>query len=185
MIDEETQALEKRLAVQAAEGDERAFAELMTRHKNGLIRLASRFSRNRAEVEDLVQESFVRAYRGLPGFRRESSFGHWLRRIAANVCLDHVRARKREACIPLDDLAVEPCDEKQQAAELRRENAQYVDSLLARLSPRDRLVLTLLDLEEMSVAEVAAVTGLSGVNVRVRAFRARGRLRKMLEGNHD
>lgn len=172
------------LAAEAAKGDQGAFAELVRRHKQGVLRLTSRFVRNRAELDDMAQEAFIKAYDGLGGFRGEASFRNWLYRIAANVCLDHLRRRKRAPLVPLEDLEWEPEDLAYADQADRRELAEYVESILGRLKAKDRLVLTLLDLEDMSVEEVATLTGWSRVNVRVRAFRARSRLRKLVEEDH-
>lgn len=172
------------LAAQAAQGDEQAFAELVRRHKQGVLRLAARFVRSRGELDDLAQEAFIKAYDGLGGFRGEATFRNWLFRIAANVCLDHLRRRKREPAVALEDLDWEPADTAYAERADSRELAAYVEKILDRLKAKDRLVLTLLDLEDMSVEEVAALTGWSRVNVRVRAFRARSRLRKLVEEDH-
>jgi RNA polymerase sigma factor (sigma-70 family) len=84
---------------------------------------------------------------GLGGFRGEATFRNWLFRIAANVCLDHLRRRKREPAVALEDLDWEPADTAYAERADSRELAAYVEKILDRLKAKDRLVLTLLDLE--------------------------------------
>jgi RNA polymerase sigma-70 factor (ECF subfamily) len=141
--------------------------------------------------EDLAQEVFLKLFSRLDRYEPRDGipFEHWLSRLAVRTCLDALRAECRRPQ-PADprlseaagewleslrlDVASPPIDEVLAAREL-------VEALLARLPPKDRLVLTLLDMEERSVAEVSAITGWSRTLVKVRAFRARRRLRAVVE----
>ena len=141
--------------------------------------------------EDLVQEVFLKLFSRLDRYEPRDGipFEHWLSRLAVRTCLDALRTERRRpqrADPPISKAAGEwlenlatgraspPIDDVLAAREL-------VDALLARLPPMDRLVLTLLDMEERSVAEVSAITGWSRTLVKVRAFRARRRLRAIVE----
>ncbi len=173
---------DERLIQEALSGADDAFADLVRRHKRRVFAIAGRFARDRSEMEDLCQETFVRAYRGLGKYRGDAPFEHWLSRIAVHTCYDALRKRRREeGDVPLDtvafSLAARPHEE-----ELSPERARSIlSSAMAGLSPKERLVVTLLELEEKSVREVAALTGWSEANVKVRAHRARKALKRILE----
>jgi RNA polymerase sigma-70 factor (ECF subfamily) len=150
------------------------------------------------EAEDWIQEVFLRVFTGLAQYRGQAPVEHWVARIAVNTCLDQLRARKRRPVVLWTDLtekersllstslATEPAVDVAEALAAR----ELVGKLLDGLSPEDRVVLQMLDLEERSVAEVATLLGWSKVGVKVRAFRARRKLRKRLqqllgEASHD
>ena len=173
-------------------GRDAAFEELFIRHRRRVALIASRFFRRREQIEEVVQESFAKAFFALGEFsnRQAESFGAWLARIAFNVCYDELRRLKRRPESSLSEL------DEDEAAWLRERtrdsrDARGVESeavsrelaakLLARLSPEDRLVLVMLDVEGLSTAEIAEVTGWSVSKVKVRAHRARAHLRKVLK----
>jgi RNA polymerase sigma-70 factor (ECF subfamily) len=165
-----------------------AFEELFNRHRRRVALIASRFFKQREQIEEVVQESFMKAYFALPKFSnaQESSFASWLARIAFNACYDELRRRQRRPESELSD------DELLQlkasgASEDRGKNIEsavverdLAEKLLSRVSAEDRLVLVMLDAEEMPVAEIAKLTGWSVSKVKVRAHRARAALRRTL-----
>jgi RNA polymerase sigma-70 factor (ECF subfamily) len=164
----------------ALEGDDGAYAGLVARHKRRVFGLAARFARDDDELEDLCQETFVRAYEHLKDYRREAPFEHWLIRIAVRVCHDQLRRRQRERRIPLEDAG----DLRDRADETRRsteEMRRMLFDAMERLKPDERLVITLLELEEYTVRETAELTGWSETNVKVRGYRARQALKRVLE----
>ena len=180
------------LVSQVRAGDDAAFEELFTRHRRRVALIASRFFRRREQIEEVVQESFAKAFFALGEFsnRQAESFGAWLARIAFNVCYDELRRLKRRPESSLSEL------DEDEAAWLRERTRDSRDSrgveseavsrelaakLLARLSPEDRLVLVMLDVEGLSTAEISEVTGWSVSKVKVRAHRARAHLRKVLK----
>ena len=168
------------LALAAAHGDQGAFASLVTRHTAGVTRLVSRFCHDPSGIEDLTQEVFVKAYLNLQALRNGAVFKGWLHRIAANTCIDWLRRGKAESAV-LDGLEETLPDERDLARIEAREARQRLEQALRVLGPTDRRLLVLLGIEEKSVEEVAGLTGLSRVNVKVRAFRARRKLRAYLE----
>jgi len=173
---------DERLIAAVLEGDDGAFAVLVGRHKRQVLRIAARFSRTPEELEELGQEIFLKAYTDLGQYRGEAPLAHWLSRIAVRSCYDVLRKRRREiGTQPLDDaapyLADDPAEDRDPAEAAR----ELLDRALSRLRPAERLVITLLELEERTVREVAAMTGWSEVNVKVRAFRARRALKRILE----
>jgi RNA polymerase sigma-70 factor (ECF subfamily) len=173
-------------------GEEAAFEELFRRHRRRVALIASRFFRRREQIEEVVQESFAKAFFALGDFsnRQAESFGAWLARIAFNVCYDELRRLKRRPESSLSELdedeAARLRERARSAGDARTVETQAVSrelaaKLLARLSPEDRLVLVMLDVEGLSTAEIAEVTGWSVSKVKVRAHRARAHLRRVLK----
>ncbi len=161
-------------------GDETAFTKLVKRHKQRVIQLVSRLTDNHEEIKDISQEIFIKVYQNLRGFRKLASFRTWLYRIVTNECIDFLRKKKIHS-IPLSDVEDEIRSEKSNTGMEQDEMRRFVHSALQQLSPADRMVITLLELEEKTIQEVSEITGWSKVNVKVRAFRARKKLRKILE----
>lgn len=164
-------------------GDGRAFARLVARHQAAVARHLLQFARDAATRESLVQDTFVEAWSSLGSFRGRSPLQHWLLTLATRVGYRHWTAQARDGrTASLDALAPEELAALDGAADDPREAAELVHRLLARLSPRDRLVITLLHLDGRSVAETAELTGWSRALVKVQAFRARARLRALIDG---
>ncbi len=174
------QRSEAELVQDCRAGDQHAFAELVRRYKREILRLAARFCDANDEADDLGQEIFCSAYKHLPKFRGQSSFRTWLHRIASNACVDHLRRqeRLRQRRGPMPEADQAPCGRHTNGAMESRLDCRRI---LAHLSPKDRLVITLLYMEGYSVQETADLSGLNPATVRVRAFRAKAKLRKILE----
>ncbi|MBA3273162.1 MAG: RNA polymerase sigma factor [Chthoniobacterales bacterium] len=161
---------------QARTGDGHSFERIVCRHQQEIARRLRRFSRDPSVLEDLVQETFVQAYFSLHRFRGETPLIHWLHRIAVRSGYRFWKInRSRSAHVSIDGLdPAAPQPSSDEASEL-------LERVMSKLSPRDRLVLTLIYLEGHDVAETAALTGWSRTMVKVQAYRARGRLRKWIE----
>jgi RNA polymerase sigma-70 factor (ECF subfamily) len=180
------------LVNQARAGDEAAFEELFNRHRRRVSLIASRFFRQREQIEEIVQESFTKAYFALSDFSntQDNSFAAWLARISFNTCYDELRRLKRRPEGTLNDLSEEETASLKEHV-LATDTGRDVESslvsrdlatkLLSRLSPEDRLVLVMLDAEGMSVSEIAKYTSWSVSKVKVRAHRARASLRRVLK----
>jgi RNA polymerase sigma-70 factor (ECF subfamily) len=163
-------------------GDGEAYGRLVARHQPALAAYLWRFTRDRREREELVQETFVEAYLSLRSYRGRSPLGHWLRKIATRAGYRLWKVRARQPA--LLGMSAEAWQRVAQAAprELQAaEAAEAVHVMLAHLAPRDRLVLTLLYIEQCSVAEAAGLCGWTKTMVKVQAHRAKQRLRKLLE----
>jgi len=177
------------LAARARGGDEPAFAELFMRHRRRVALIASRFFRERHQIEEVVQESFAKAYFALGEFtnRRDASFAAWLARISFNACYDELRRQKRRPEGALSELTEDETASLRgrlgggRDAESEAVSRDLAAKLLARLSPEDRLVLVMLDVEGLSVAEIASLQGWTVSKVKVRAHRARAHLRRVME----
>lgn len=166
------QAEERSWIAASLDGDREAFDELVRRYQQRVFRLAGRFFRRPEDVEDVAQETFLTVWRKLHTYAAKAPFEHWLTRVCTRCC--YARLRQRPAPEPLEniDRPVGPGDPSA-PIELER--------LLAHLKPADRMVLLLLDGEGWSTAEIADRLGWTRTNVKVRAHRARTRLRRLVE----
>lgn len=177
------------LADLAAAGDEDAFEEIFHRHKRLVAIVAARYYRRPEDIEEMVQIAFAKAFVELGSFRgaHDRSLMSWLARITANSCLDALRSRNRRP-ERLDCDLTEP--EKDQLAAFSSVDASthekelldsdLIEKVLARLPDNERWLLQMMYAYEMSVAEIAEVLGCSTANVKVRLWRARAAMRKVL-----
>ena len=176
---------EQALIRQVRSGDAAAFEPLLTAYEKGVYNLCLRMVRNPADAEDLAQETFLKAYRGIAGYRGESKFSVWLYRIASNLCLDFLRQQKRRPTAPLtvededgDMRETELADGRLQPERLLEQKLTG-DSLrrgLDALPPEFRQVLLLRELQELSYEEIGGILGLESGTVKSRIFRARKKL---------
>lgn len=168
-----------RLVRCAQRGDMEAFEELYRRHAGRVFGLCLRLTGDRAEAEELAQESFVRAWNRLGSFRRRSAFGSWLHRLTTNVVLDHLRARGRfrERFVRGEDAAGPPA-----AARAERPGDRLdLEAAIAGLPPQARTVFVLHHVEGYKHREIAAMTGLAEGTSKAHLHRARKLLRKALD----
>ena len=189
-MDSLTEPTDDALVSAAAAGDEGAFEQLFERHRRQVARIASRFFAQREQIEEIIQDSFTKAYFALNTYHgtHAASFKAWLAQIAVNCCYDQLRRARRRPEQGFGD--IEETEAQQFAAQLRAApkdvetelaSRDLAVKLLSRLSADDRLVLTLLDVEGFSVAEIAELTNWSVSKVKVRAHRARAHLRRILQ----
>jgi RNA polymerase sigma-70 factor (ECF subfamily) len=168
-------------------GDIASFEPLVRKYSPRLFATVRRYARRESEVEDIVQDIWTKAFHKLGGFRSEAPFEHWLMRLAVRTCYDALRSHQRNRELNfselgqaesdwLDHFVADPAGADEHAAAAR----ELVQRLLAQLSPPARLIITLLEIEERSVKEIAQLTGWSVSLVKVRAFRARAEMRKCL-----
>jgi RNA polymerase sigma-70 factor (ECF subfamily) len=163
------------------DGDERSFARLVARYEGTVASQMWRFSRDESELESLTQEVFVEAYFSLPGYKAKAPFLHWLRRIATRVGYRFWKrqARERDRRQTLDTCRAD--FETSTKPKVPSEAGERLFGMLELLPPKDRLVLTLLYFEELDTREIGQRLGWSRSLVKVRAFRARKKLKTMLE----
>ncbi|MCG6918675.1 MAG: RNA polymerase sigma factor [Deltaproteobacteria bacterium] len=176
---------------QIVSGDVNAFEVLLHRYEAHVVRIVKKhipFDK----VEEVAQDVFIRVYQSLPNFKRDDSFKQWLSTITIRTCYDFWRKHYRYREIPVSSLSEkhqiwleeataakssQSFDERYSQKEAR----EVLDWALDRLSPEDRMVLELVYLEGYSVKEAASLLGWSTVNVKVRSFRARKKLHKLIK----
>jgi RNA polymerase sigma-70 factor (ECF subfamily) len=180
------------LAQRAQGGDESAFAEIVRRYSPRVFSVASRFFRQRSLVEEAAQEVFLKAFTQLAQFEGRGSLEGWLTRIATNTCLNMLRGSKHRPEFTISDLTEDESNwledklsnsatDEHSTVEDDLVAAELADKALSVLSPEDRLTLLMIDGEDASVKDVAEATGWSESKVKVRAFRARRRIREAME----
>ena len=186
------QATELELTRLARTGDESAFAEIVRRYGPRVFRTAGRFFRRREQVEEAAQEVFLKAFTQLDSYEGRGSFEGWLTRIATNTCLNLLRSARRRPELSASDLSEDEgawledrmagaAVERQRSEERAVAAADLAERVLGTMSSDDRLVLMMMDGEEASVKEVAEATGWTESNVKVKAMRARRRMREAVE----
>ena len=185
-VGEDAAGTERRLIERAQKGDHEAFRGLVERHQRRVFAVIARLMRRPADVEDIAQQVFLKAYLALPRFDFRAAFSTWLYRIAVNECYDYLRrhrARKAGGAmeVELDDpgdwdrLEVEASESGGNIAR-RTEARELVNALLSRLPEEDQVLISLRELEGFSIREIAELTRMKENTVKVRLFRARRQL---------
>ena len=178
------------LVAQTRDGDARAFSELVRRYEGKVFRLAHHVTQNREDAEDVLQETFLKAYEHLGQFRGDSKFYTWIVRIAVNQALMKLRRRKSDKAVSLDETIdtgedtlireIAGWDENAEQQYSREELGGILDSAVQSLEPLYRSVFVLRDIEDLSTEETAEALDLSVPAVKSRLLRARLQLREKL-----
>jgi len=179
---------EAELIAAVLKGDAASFEPLVAKYSPRVFATCRRYARRESEVEDIAQEVWLKAFSKLPGFRGEAPFEHWLMRMTVRTCYDFLRAHQRNRVSSFSEISGPEEDwlghfvagPSHAAAEEADAARLLVGRVLEKLSPPARLVIQLLEIEDRSVKEIAEITGWSVPLVKVRAFRARGEMRKIL-----
>ena len=168
-------------------GDTASFEPLVKKYQPRIFATARRYARRESEVEDIVQEVFLKAFQKLASFRGEAPFEHWLMRLAVRTCYDFLRGHQRNREMSFTELSEPETDwldrfvaEPDNASDTAQAARELVNRVLDQLSPANRLIITLLEIEDRTVKEIAKLTGWSVPLVKVRAFRARAEMKKIL-----
>jgi RNA polymerase sigma-70 factor (ECF subfamily) len=183
---------ETSLVVRSQHGDRDAFAALIERHASAVLTVAWRIVGDRHLAEDVAQDTFLAAFRALPGFRAEARFSTWLYRIAVNRCHDVLRSRAADRSIDLapthdDGEAIEPAGTSvlhrtPEEQLLEKQRASQVSDALRQLAPLYREAFVLKHVEGLSYEEMSEVLGVDGGTLRMRVYKARQQLSRELSG---
>jgi RNA polymerase sigma-70 factor (ECF subfamily) len=183
---------EQMLVVSAKNGDEQAFETLFKRHRQKILRVVLRYARVREDAEDIVQQSFQKAFVYLHKFEGKSSFSTWLTRIAINEALMLLRRGRTLREIPVDDsydqggagsaMEIPDASPDPETSYLRQERVQILSETLGNLRPGMREAIEFRELAELSTEETARRMGVSVAAVKGRLFHARKKLRERLDG---
>jgi len=178
---------EAELIAAALKGDAASFEPLVEKYSPRVFATARRYARRESEIEDIVQEVWIKAFQKLAGFRGDAPFEHWLMRLAVHTCYDFLRRHQRNRESSFSELTEPETDwldrfvaQPESASENADAARQLVERILEQLSPPARLIITLLEIEDRSVKEISQLTGWSLPLVKVRAFRARAEMRKLV-----
>ena len=178
------------LVQQTIDGDQQAFQRLIERYQERLFGLVRHYTQSAVEVEDIVQDTFIKAYRKLESFQHQSSFSTWLHRIAVNTALDFLKRSGRSPVQAVEDpevlpgIAQSPAILPPQAGLERAEIVAITQRVLEELPEIFRTVLVLREYEDMAYQEMADLLGISIGTVESRLFRARARFKEALVRLH-
>lgn len=168
-------------------GNQAAYADLVKRHQRFVFTLAMRFAKNREDAEEIAQDCFIKAYRSLSSFQKQSKFSTWLYSIVYTTAMTFLR-KKRVDTDSIDDentyiqLESHASGMKNNMAE-NRSRSYYLNQAIEQLLPDDATIITLFYMGEQSLEEIARTLGIEPNTVKVKLFRARQRLKEKLEKN--
>lgn len=169
---------------QVLEGNGSAFSRLVDRHKDKAFNLAFRICGNYEEAEEIAQDSFLKAYRSLGGFKMKSSFSTWLYRIIYNTAISYVRVKKK-GVLSLEEFPVDATDFIANNSSEEEAEKEYrsclINFALQKITEEERGLITLFYYEEMSIEEIADITGLTKSNIKIKLFRARQKMLEIIE----
>ena len=185
-----TELSDRELVERCQRGRLEAYGELVARYRHRVYALALSMVRNEQDATDLCQETFVKGWQAIRGFKKNASFYTWLYRITTNLCIDHVRRRDRRPTVEFQEavdqdtdagIEVPPSNQPLPTDEVRRrELRELIEAALERLSPEHRVVVQLREFEDMDYAAIAKVVGCSMGTVMSRLHYARKHLQKLL-----
>ena len=158
-----------------------AFSILVDRYKDHNFTLAYNVIKDEKEAEDIAQEAFIKAYKNLKKFNRESKFSTWLYRITFNTALTANKKKKKYSSSSFDDSPIELIDSTKNELE-QAEKSRFILQALEQLNEQDNVALTLFYLKEQSLDEICQITGMTLSNLKVRLHRARKRMAVALNG---
>jgi RNA polymerase sigma-70 factor (ECF subfamily) len=180
---------DRELVSRARLGEVVAFEQLVHRYDRKVLSIASLYSRNEEDAKDIYQETFLRVYRGLPGFRGKSQFSTWLHRIVTNVCLSHQRKTSRAKLVSLESdemgrtaAATIAVGETPEQLFGDAELSQHVSNALAELPDQQRLVFILRHFQDLKLSEIADTMNCAEGTVKRYLYLAVRKLRVQLQG---
>ena len=189
--DATSEPTDRELVARCQQGDLDAYEILVGRHRQRVFAYAFSRCRNTEDATDLSQETFVKAWQAIGGFKQDAQFSTWLYRITTNLCIDHARRRERRPEVPFEetidpdadvDVQTPPSNQPLPTDELqRKELRQQIDRAVLELSPDHRAVLQLREFEGLDYAEIAKAVGCSLGTVMSRLHYARKHMQKLLK----
>jgi len=165
-------------------GDQQVFAELVKRYQPFVFTIAMRYVNHREDAEEIAQDVFVKAYRSLADFRRDSKFSTWLYTITTNTSITFLRKRKLETHSLGDERIFEQADVKDPNEEIilvQKSRAVIINKAIRLLNPDDATIIILFYQGEQSLEEIGNILGITPNNAKVKLHRARQRLKDKLE----
>lgn len=183
--------MEERVLIERVQrGEDEAFSDLMALHEKQVYNLCLRMTGNPEDAQDLAQEAFLKAWRGLQFYKFESSFSTWLYRLTSNVCIDFLRQQKRRSALSLTvtdeqgeeaELEVPDAEPLPEQQVIHREDRQAIANAMSELEEEYRLALTLRVVDDLPYEQIADVLDLKVGTVKSRIARARMKLKKILQ----
>jgi RNA polymerase sigma factor (sigma-70 family) len=185
-MDMQEQIQDQEIIRQVLQGKKQAYAILVERYQNYVFTLVMRYIKNREEAEEVAQDVFVKAYRYLADFRGQSKFSTWLYTIVNTTCISFLRKNKEQVVLIEEEqmhnltnrlnMSDKPSDYSE-----RRSEKQMMEQAIKQLPELDGQIITLFYQHEQSLEEIGAVVGLTANNIKIRLFRARQKLKEILQ----
>lgn len=180
------QQITKSLIERSCRSDSAAFQKLVEAHQSFVYRIAFRLLCNDYDTEEVTQETFIKVWKNLPSFNTEMRFTTWLYKIAVNLCYDKLKARKRKnnnlSIDPLNMAILNyPSTENIETELANREIASLIESLTEQLTPKQKMVFVLSELEELTPAEITEISGLSAKKIKSNLYCARQNIKEKLQ----
>jgi RNA polymerase sigma factor (sigma-70 family) len=169
------------------EGSLSDFSSLVDKHKDRVFNLAFRICGNREDAEEIAQDTFIKIFNSLTNFRNNSAFTTWMYRITYNTAVTYLRKKKKEfQAMEFPEEMIESLEDADENEEGYSEYRKSILNLaLQKISEDERAIISLYYYEDLSTEEISEVTGISRVNVKVKLFRARQRLLKIIETEEE
>ncbi len=165
-------------------GETPAFGELVDRYQNFVFSIALRIVKHREEAEEVAQDSFIKAFDSLAGFRGEAKFSSWLYRIVYHKSLDRIKKNKREQSFQLvEEITSDDLDGIENGLDfmLQEERKEMISRCIAELPGKDAALIEMYYFEELAVKEIAEITGLTEDNIKIKLYRSRKKLFNLLQ----
>ena len=175
--------IESHILQRCLEGDKTAFRWVVQTYQRMVFSLALKMLADEEDAKDVVQETFIRVWQGMSGYNPQMTFSSWLYTIASHLCLDRLKNEKRMHSFPQDELSLRQfaSDTDSQVALENKDWISIIRLLAERLSPKQRLVFTLCQLEGLTSAEAEQITGMNAFQVKTNLYLARQKIRKRLK----
>ena len=173
------------LVSQTQRGETEAFSELVRRYQNSVFNVCYRMLAERRDAEDLTQETFIRAHQRLGSFDKDRAFGPWIRRVAANLCLNHIKAQKPATALIHDERVYQhdTVEKNPEGKQQLREEKGNIRAAILELSANYRAVIELRHYQEMSYKEISSQLNIPVSDVKSHLFRARKLLAKRIRSD--
>jgi RNA polymerase sigma-70 factor (ECF subfamily) len=169
-------------------GDTNAFSILVERYKDLVYTLAIRMVKHKEEAEEITQDTFIKAYKSIHKFKGDSKFSTWIYRVAYNTCLDAIKKHKKlQSNVPINEYTEHEVKAINNALDIMeaKERSVVIKNCIEKLPSEDAFLMTLYYYEELSLDEIADITGLKANNVKVKLFRSRKKLATILKKELD
>ena len=169
-------------------GDTNAFSILVERYKDLVYTLAIRMVKHKEEAEEITQDTFIKAFKSIDKFKGDSKFSTWIYRVAYNTCLDVIKKNKRlQSNVPINEYTEHEVKAIDNALDIMeaKERSVVIKNCIEKLPSEDAFLMTLYYYEELSLDEIADITGLKANNVKVKLFRSRKKLATILKKELD
>lgn len=167
------------------QGDTNAYAVLIERYQHFVFTLVKKITNNQEDSEEITQDVFIKAYQSLSKYKGDSKFSTWLYTIARNTALSHGRKQTLPISYESDASTIESADHHAELTIDKKSSLALLNVAIKRLAADEQIILTLFYIQEQTIAEMAQIMELSTINIKVKLYRARKKLREILDRDYN